>query len=112
LVLELGDVRAGARELARLLVAYLRHSDLLTNEIQSRAREAVALVQHLVGEGLLASLERAQPDRLGCDGTARSANLADDLDILLADPLRKRDSLEQVLEAGRLEHNGYQVRTI
>ena len=111
-MLQVGDVAADARQLVRPLLLLLRRGDLLLDEADLVPGERVALREHLVGDRLLARLERPQPRRLGGDRPARRADPVDDRDRLLANPGRERDSLKQVTEPPRLEHHADDVRPV
>ena len=112
LVLEVAHRIPRVGQLAGLGVADPRHGGSLALEAGARAREAVALGEHLGGEGLLTDLELSQPGRLGRDRPTGRADLANDVDVLLAHALHEFEALEQIAEPGRAQHDGDDIGVV
>ncbi len=98
-----------SRQLPSLGVTDVHGGDLLIDQRDPVPGDAVALVQDLRGQPLLALGQDAEPRRLGRDGPPRGPHSPDDLGVLMADALLERQALEQVVEPGRLQHDADQV---
>jgi len=106
------DLGARAGKLARFGVAEPRHGLALLLEARIRPRECVSLCQNVGDERLLADLKLPERGGLGGHGAPGGADLADDVPILLADPLHERQLVQQVLESGGAENHADEVRPI
>ncbi len=98
-MLKSGHLVLCRRELAGLHPARPSDGDPLAQQREPAGGERVALVQDLLGQRLLADLERSQADRLGGHATPRELDRLDDLDVLLLDSLRELKPLEQILKS-------------
>ncbi len=112
LVLQVADLGARAGELARLGVAEPRHGCALALQTHARLRQLISLSHDFAGQGQQADLELPEVRGLRRDRTAGGTDLADDGDVLLSDPLHERQSVQQILEARRLDHHAHDVRRI
>ncbi len=97
--MQLGAVgRAGAQLL-----------DLAVEQRGADRRDLVALREDLVGERAITLLERGETFRLAEDLGARGARRADDLRVLVADPLHEVDLLQQIFESVGVEDHADEV---
>ena len=99
-----------ARELTGLGVAEPGDGRPLGRKAGARLRELISLRNDFLGDRLLANLEAPETGGLRGDGAACGADLADDVEVLVADPLHEGQPVEQILEAGGAEHDGDDVR--
>ena len=112
LVLQVADLGARTGELARLGVAESRHGCPLALQARARLRELISLTDDLLDQGLLANLEPPKACGLRRNRTPGGADLADDADVLLSDSLHERQTVQQILKSGRLDHDAHDVRGV
>jgi hypothetical protein len=108
--LEHGDLVAGSCQLFSRAVSRSRDGDLPIDQEELGAVHAVSLIEHLGREGLGPRLQITEPGGLSCNPASGCSDTTDNELVLVSDPLRERDTLEQILKASRLQYHADNVR--